>query len=89
MQQYRSSRTSVGGGHYELRLFIAEVKPDDFHEYTLTVINQVDSSTAVFTLVEGKTYSKVHFSELFALFVISPPALREAQAKRAYVLLIF
>jgi len=54
LQQYRASRRSVGSGHYEFRLLIAEVKSDDFHQYKLTVVNEVDSVSALFTLVEGE-----------------------------------
>jgi len=60
LQQYRASRMSVGSGHFEFRLIIAEVKPQDFHEYRLTVVNEVDSDSALFTLVEGKICT--HFS---------------------------
>ena len=51
---------SIGSGHFEFRLFISEVKPHDFHEYKLTVANEVDGATTELTLLEGK-YTALSF----------------------------
>jgi len=43
------------------------VKRNDFHEYKLTVANEVDSATVQFTLVEGKyLYATVFAARCYA-----------------------